>query len=40
LQARLLGIKEIDKIVEKLNGIIEKRRTEPVEQNLKTNHTR
>jgi hypothetical protein len=37
LQARLLGIKEVDKIVEELNEIIEKRTTKLTEHNLEAN---
>jgi len=40
LQARLLGIKEIDKIVDKLNGIVEQRRGVAVEQNADANYNR
>jgi hypothetical protein len=40
LQARLLGIKEIDEIVDKLNGIVEKRRGVPKKQNVEANRTR
>ena len=40
LQARLLGIREIDKIVDKLNGIVEKRRGVPEEQNVATDYKR
>ena len=37
LQARLLGIKELDKIVEKLNNIVEKTRSVPEEKYADTN---
>ena len=37
LQARLLGIKDIDNIVEKLNAIVEKKWSMPEEQYAETN---
>lgn len=37
LQARLLGIKDIDNIVEKLNAIVEKKWGMPEEQYAETN---
>jgi hypothetical protein len=36
LQARLLGIKNIDQIVDDLNGIVEKKRGTPVVQSVET----
>jgi len=36
LQARLLGIKDLDKIVEKLNGIVEKTSGVPEQKYVET----